>query len=280
MGVANVPAASAGGGLEPYYQKFTSSGTFTLPSGYDAARPLLVNIQVIGGGGGGAGANSFIQTANPTLKSTATAYFGSSAVFTLNTNTLSLMNNTGDNGSAGGSGGIAASQLYLTGNLAITVGAAGARGSITDTVRAASNNITYNQAGTGVQFALQNSSNPGGTGGTTTAGLISAAGGTGGQYAVTYLTSDGINTNNIDTTLTTNISASQGVGGTPAGTTGKATPLLGSLAGGSGTTTPIFGSYGVGGIRGDGNTSTGVEGTGGGFNAIAASGAVILTWWE
>jgi hypothetical protein len=36
----------------------------------------------------------------------------------------------------------------------------------------------------------------------------------------------------------------------------------------------------VGGIKGDGTTSTGVDGTGGGLNSDSASGAVIFTWWE
>jgi hypothetical protein len=74
--------------------------------------------------------------------------------------------------------------------------------------------------------------------------------------------------------------AGNGGGGTPAGTAGMATPLLGTLAGGSTSATPIRGSFGVGGISTDLTTSTGAEGTGGGTNSIGAPGAVILTWWQ
>ena len=54
MPTSSIPA-SGGGGLIPKYQKFTSSGTFTLPDGYGALKPLVITIQVIGGGGGGSG---------------------------------------------------------------------------------------------------------------------------------------------------------------------------------------------------------------------------------
>jgi len=76
------------------------------------------------------------------------------------------------------------------------------------------------------------------------------------------------------------VSTTQGTGGSPAGTTGKATPLLGTIAGGSSDTTPVRGSFGIGGISTDGATSTGVEGTGAGAGSIGGSGAVILTWWQ
>jgi hypothetical protein len=42
----------------------------------------------------------------------------------------------------------------------------------------------------------------------------------------------------------------------------------------------VYGAFGVGGIKTDGATHTGVEGTGGGFGSIGASGAVIITWWQ
>jgi hypothetical protein len=58
MGINTFPAASAG--LAKYSQLFTSSGTFTLPSGYSATNPLFVDVIIVGGGGGGgAGATNY-----------------------------------------------------------------------------------------------------------------------------------------------------------------------------------------------------------------------------
>lgn len=58
MAVSNLVAASAG--LVKYSQLFTSSGTFTLPSGYSSTNPLFVDVIVVGGGGGGgAGATNY-----------------------------------------------------------------------------------------------------------------------------------------------------------------------------------------------------------------------------
>jgi hypothetical protein len=54
MGINVYPPASSGG-LTKYTQLFTSSGTFTLPSGYGPSKPLLVKLIVVGGGGGGGG---------------------------------------------------------------------------------------------------------------------------------------------------------------------------------------------------------------------------------
>lgn len=53
MGLSTFPAPAAG--LVKYSQLFTSSGTFTLPSGYSATNPLFVDVVVVGGGGGGGG---------------------------------------------------------------------------------------------------------------------------------------------------------------------------------------------------------------------------------
>lgn len=281
MGVANVPAASAAG-LEPHFQKFTSSGTFTLPSGYGASKPLLINIQVIGGGGGGV---SFVTNNNGNKIGEARMinYHGNPNggldFFGLAVNNLQA----NANGKGGGSGGLAATQMYLTSNLTITVGAKGTR-----------NQTTYSWVTANTRFRNDlNNNNPvgvlhntgtitGGTGGTSTAGSVSAGGGAGATSNITLSGSGTGNRNDVENrpaTLTNNVAVG-GAGGNPAGSQGDATPLLGTIAGGSGTSTAVFGSFGVGGIKTDGTTSTGVEGTGGGHDADGASGAVIITWWE
>jgi hypothetical protein len=288
MGASTIPAGGASGGLQPKYQKFTSSGTFTLPDGYGAAKPLLVTIQVIGGGGGGHSAADLARAASNTMGNwTCNDYFGNGTVgnitITALASTTNLTANTDYGSGGGGSGGLCQSQLYLTSNLTITVGAAGSRGDTTTnsspnnyanprlTNSGQNNNQTYN-FGTIVA---------GGTGGTTTAGSLKASGGNASTtsnrqwyyYAAngggTYAWTDG-----------NYVGIGAGSGGTPSGTAGSATPLLGTLAGGSGTSTAVNGSFGIGGNKLDLATSTGVEGTGGGAHSIGASGAVIITWWQ
>jgi hypothetical protein len=308
MPTSSIPA-SGGGGLQPKYQKFTSSGTFTLPDGYGAAKPLLINIQVIGGGGGGGGSRQDAFTVNntSTFRASRTDYFGDGAQFNSNAvtalgaiaavdkvNTQSL--------TAGGSGGIAQTQMYLTGNLTITVGAAGARpAAYTQNIPDANFTLFWKRDMTtngGTQSGTVNSNSApaavavtGGTGGISTAGAVSATGGTGGSVNAEGTITASINNFNIGSngwTPSVNSiayssyfsSASQGTAGQPAGTAGIATPLLGALAGGAAGTTPVYGAFGVGGIKTDGATHTGVEGTGGGFGSIGASGAVIITWWQ
>jgi hypothetical protein len=273
MPTNSIPSGG-GGGLAPKYQKFTSSGTFTLPDGYGAAKPLLVNIQVIGGGGGGArppGVYNFVGPNNYDMG----GYFGQNL-------TINGVNNPGASFSspvnaAGGSGGLCSSQLYLTANLTITVGAAGARGAITNAV------ITGNQS---YYSDFSNAGQPGtgyttvgGDGGITTAGSLSATGGTGSSgYKPPYLgRGNGVQPINGIANAQT---STAGSGGSPAGQAGGATPLLGTIAGGSANTTPVYGSFGVGGKQGDGATTTGVEGSGAGMESIGGSGAVILTWWQ
>jgi len=51
MGISVFPAA--GGGVIRKSTTFTSSGTFTLPAGYGAGQPLIVDIEICGGGAGG-----------------------------------------------------------------------------------------------------------------------------------------------------------------------------------------------------------------------------------
>lgn len=323
MGVSNVPAASAAG-LQPKYQKFTSSGTFTLPTGYGPAKPLLVNIQVIGGGGGGSAsrATSSGNLSSINIIGKYIDYFGQSnqnnwtfnAVTVTHPSDVDLVNTL--DGSGGGSGGIAQTQMYLTENLTITVGAAGTRPAIQNsTIGIGSNLGGFGNIKTGSVTinGLTNETEPnpffvqanitsnthGGSGGTSSAGAVTATGGAGGtgNWSINRISNintsvNGRNNTNSNATYTldgTNLgntspnSISSIVGGTagqPAGTAGLATPLLGAVAGGSGSSTSVKGAFGVGGIKTDGATHSGVEGTGGGFGSVGASGAVILTWWE
>jgi hypothetical protein len=60
MGIAVIPAA--GGGAILRQTTFTSSGTFTLPAGYGAGQPLIVDIEICGGGGGGGSGGSGANT--------------------------------------------------------------------------------------------------------------------------------------------------------------------------------------------------------------------------
>jgi len=317
MGVSNVPAASAAG-LQPYYQKFTSSGTFTLPTGYGVSKPLLINIQVIGGGGGGA-TSRVTPTGNfaaVNIQGNYNDYFGNGQAINHTFNAVTLSHTVTDfintrTGAGGGSGGIAQTQMSLTSNLVVTVGAAGARAGITSNnnnmgirhpifqdhgliINSGNYYPSLNGNNADVYGSIEFSYNTqGGTGGTSTAGAVSAVGGsaaaasaslsvvtpnvavTGGRNTASTQT----HTFNGTTTLSGGATYNAGAAGQPAGTAGGAVPLLGALAGGSGSTTPVYGAFGIGGIKTDGDTHTGVEGTGGGFGSIGASGAIIITYW-
>jgi hypothetical protein len=293
MASSTIPA-SGGGGLSPKYVKYTSSGTFTLPDGYGAAKPLLIDIQVIGGGGGGA----------PAIMTGAGANFGRTFAYGYYGNNFNVRyaipNGQNYDGSnvydikGGGSGGLAKTQMYLTSNLTITVGAAGSRstsGTFNEvTLTNGADNSWANATNRNSNHSMNTS---GGTGGTSTAGSVSAAGGNG---AVTNSVNMNWTTNtsganfsgnnsgspivNTNAFTITGMGGTAGNGGTPSGTAGDATPLLGTLAGGSGTANSIFGSFGIGGKRGDIGTNTGVEGTGGGSGSVGAPGAVIITYWS
>lgn len=97
MAVSSLVAA--GGGVKKYVQTFNSSGTFTLPAGYDAGNPLNVAVVIVGGGaGGGSGC------------------IGTDGYFKFG-------------GGGGGSGlGIYLENLSLTANQTVTIGAGGAGG--------------------------------------------------------------------------------------------------------------------------------------------------------
>lgn len=309
MGVSTIPA-SGGGGLTPKYQKFTSSGTFNLPDGYGAANPLVITIQVIGGGGGGTGSIGALQTASGSVRINRVDYFGDNHqtypqnIGTSIVGTVTTDFSSSQNGWGGGSGGIAQTVMSLTGPLTITVGAAGTRVTSGNTVTV--NLWQNNQWGRGssgntgarnytvapITTSGSNVIAGGGTGGTSTAGAVSATGGVGGgagnfnngSATVTFPTDVSINASNaigpynVTPFLDASTNGSAGNAGQPAGSAGGATPLLGALAGGSGNTTPVYGAFGVGGKRGDLGTHSGVEGTGGGFGSIGASGAVIITY--
>jgi hypothetical protein len=309
MPTSSIPA-SGGGGLIPKYSKFTSSGTFTLPDGYGAAKPLVISIQVIGGGGAGSGSLGALNVTANNVMMRRVDYFGNdNGVFPVNIGTSAIGNYNFDmsnnlNGWGGGSGGIAQTQMALTGPLTITVGAAGTRAATPNTYVVNAWHVDeWGRGGSNTTGARNYNIVPrtasgsaavsaGGSGGTSTAGAVSATGGNGGNAGnfnirgqVTFPTDQSINaTNSIGpyTTIPTFLnhdSSNHGTAGQPAGTAGGATPLLGALAGGSGSTTPVYGAFGVGGKKGDAGTHTGVEGTGGGYGSIAASGAVIISYW-
>lgn len=309
MPTSSIPA-SGGGGLTPKLQKFTSSGTFTLPDGYGAAKPLLIDIQVIGGGGAGSGGQTNAgSTFSGYLAASQNDYFGNGTVYLSNAITLPAqiagdVTNT-QNGSGGGSGGLAKTQMYLTSNLTITVGAAGTRpaaGTPTAPTGEASyfwrRDMSNSNAVATVNRDTYNATNftipAGGAGGTSTAGSVSATGGnaaaagtasyqwniTANNWARVNGYTPSISAGPTVGALSHSTANSVGTGGQPAGSNGGATPLLGALAGGSGTTTPVYGAFGVGGKRGDATTHSGVDGTGGGYGSIGASGAVIITYWS
>lgn len=134
MGIEVFPAA-AGGLSVKKAQTFVSSGTFTLPSGYGASKPLVVDLIICGGGGGGGGGNSN-TTANP-----------------------------GYGGGSGGSGCVAwFNNVSLTANATITIGAGGSGGA------AGTTNSGSSVGGTGGDGGVTNVNSlfyaPGGAGGT------------------------------------------------------------------------------------------------------------------
>lgn len=112
MGISVFPAA--GGGVSLQQAIFTSSGTFILPSGYGAGKPLIVDLEIVGGGGGG----------------------GSGVA-------------QNDNSYGGGGGGSGITAVYksipLTANATITIGSGGAGGAA---VAPNSDGINGNSGGT------------------------------------------------------------------------------------------------------------------------------------
>jgi hypothetical protein len=134
MGISVFPAP--GSGLIRKSQTFTSSGTFTLPAGYGAGQPLIIDAEV-GGGGGGGGSGAF-----------AAARSGG--------------------GGGGGSGVVTLfNNIALTANATITIGAGGTGG-------AASTGVGNNGTSGGASDINSTYYSPGGgagTGGLTTAGV-------------------------------------------------------------------------------------------------------------
>jgi hypothetical protein len=140
MGLTVFPPAA--GGLKLYTQTFTSSGTFTLPSGYGASNPLQATVLVVGGGGGGGGG-------------------GRNNIF-----------NGNAWGGAGGGSGIAyyLQDILLTENQTVTIGAGGIGGagatSTTNNVAFAGNSGTDGgNTSFGVYTARGGGYGPGGGGG-------------------------------------------------------------------------------------------------------------------
>ena len=140
MAVSSLVAAS--GGVSLQQQTFTSSGTFTLPSGYGSGRPLIVDIEICGGGGG-----------------------GGSGAGGANTNAW---------GGAGGGSGVTLvyKAISLTANATVTIGAGGTGGT------AVSNANGNNAANGGTSDVNSLYFAPGGGGGV--GGLTSGTRGTGG----------------------------------------------------------------------------------------------------
>jgi hypothetical protein len=134
MGVSVFPAASSG--LIRKSQTFTSSGTFTLPTGYGAGQPLIIDAEV-GGGGGGGGSGAFAAARSGV-------------------------------GGGGGSGVVSLfNNISLTANATITIGAGGTGG-------AASTGVGNNGSSGGTTDIDSIYFSPGGgagTGGLTTAGV-------------------------------------------------------------------------------------------------------------
>jgi hypothetical protein len=282
MGSSTIPA-SGGGGLRPKYVKYTSSGTFTLPDGYGPANPLVVTVQCIGGGGGGSATRINAASANRFGGRDFSGYNGWGNVKPQRNNLTGSSIAAPLTQGAAGSGGIAQSVLSLTGNLVFTVGAAGAQNINEVSGDGPSANSVLSGRADATQTLTVISGVTGGTGGTSTAGVLKASGGAG-QVTGLQMTFNGGGGNNTDPQFNNLAIASggfgsSGAGGTPAGTAGQATPLLGAIAGGSQNTTPINGASGVGGKSDDLGTATGAEGTGGGHASIGASGAIIITYW-
>lgn len=88
MGISTFPSTS--GGFIKKRQLFRTSGTFTLPGGYGASKPLLCEMTMVGGGGAGGGFSGSAHSAG-----------------------------------GGGGGRVIRANFYLTDNIPIVIGAGG-----------------------------------------------------------------------------------------------------------------------------------------------------------
>jgi hypothetical protein len=156
MPIQNYYTPAAGQQRIPYYQVLTSTGTWTLPSGYGSGNPLTLYVVCIGGGGGaGSGGTGGIAMST----SAGGGYYAWGE---------------GGRGGAGGNGGqVATGTLTVTGNISYTIGAGGSGGA----AKAYSGNVNDGW------YAGQNG-NAGASGGTTTFSTLSASGGAGGAAGV------------------------------------------------------------------------------------------------
>jgi hypothetical protein len=271
MGLSVFPAAS--GGLIRKSTSFASSGTFTLPAGYGAGNPLIVDIEICGGGaGGGSGA---ISNSNPTGGGGG----GGSGVTTLYRNIALTANATITIG-AGGNGGTARGGTALgfagasggASNVDSTFYAPGGGGGSGGQLSNSANNIK----GLGVNsfgfyipggYSASITEGPGGGGGS---GGGSAVNANSGQFPIVYggsrgsaglsasIISDGAATTDIEWNSSTNLQG-KGLAATPAG--GTSAPTASALPAGGSNEILIL-QRGGGGGGGKGNVDN--EQSGGG----------------
>lgn len=176
MPIQNYYTPAAGQQKIPYYQVLTSTGTWTLPSGYGAGNPLTVYAVCIGGGGGGGSG----ATGGSSMSTSSGGGYYAYAY--------------GGRGGAGGSGGqVATATLTLTGNVSYTIGAGGSGGA----GKTYSGNINDG-------YYTGQSGNAGANGGTTTFSTLSASGGSGGAAGDGSQTGE-YNTSNTARAYTTSV---------------------------------------------------------------------------
>lgn len=232
----------------PNYQQFTSSGTFTVPTGVNR-----IWVELWGGGGGGGGGGH----AEDYAPGSGDNYEGAGG------------------GGGGGSGGYAFEALNVTSgqNITVTVGGGGSGGG--NQTNGSSGGSSYLSVGAAVATGggggnqgtsptggIQTGGGGGGAGGYTTALGINASGGTGGGNGSGFYGGGG------------GVGATQPIRGGSGGGGGSGGPIGGSGGNGTGGGSPGAGGGGGGGggaTSGGGLYSGGTGGNGG-------SGLVIIYW--